>query len=69
MADANPQRYDEPKHWPALAECIRSGQVPDEDVPQIMRASPDFAIWYAKQFAVGDECHKFKTINRLLNND
>lgn len=35
-----------------LADCIRSGQVPQEDVPKIMAEKPDFAKWYAEKYGV-----------------
>lgn len=42
-----PQHVEsDPKAWQALAECIRSGQVPQEEVPRIMEADPAFAAWY-----------------------
>ena len=30
----------------ALAACIRTGQVPQEDVPKLLAANPEFAEWY-----------------------
>jgi hypothetical protein len=30
----------------ALAACIRSGQIPEHHVPQLMRDDPQFAKWY-----------------------
>jgi hypothetical protein len=30
----------------ALAACIRTGQVPQEDVPKLLEANPEFAAWY-----------------------
>ena len=36
-----------------LAECIRTGQVPDEDVPKIMNENSEFAKWYKQEYGVG----------------
>ncbi len=33
----------------ALDECIRSGQVPDEDVPRLVASVPGFAQWRASK--------------------
>lgn len=30
----------------ALAACIRTGQIPQEDVPKLLEANPEFAEWY-----------------------
>lgn len=35
----------------ALDECIRSGQVPDEDVPRLVGSVPGFAQWRAARDA------------------
>lgn len=29
--------------------CIISGQVPDEDVPELLAANPKFEAWYRKR--------------------
>lgn len=36
------------REYKALAEMIRSGQVPHEDVPRILSRDPLFAEYYAK---------------------
>lgn len=43
-----PQYNETPKAWNALAQCIRSGQIEDEDVPGLLEADPEFADWYKK---------------------
>lgn len=35
--------------WPALKELIKSGQVPDQRVWEIMVEHPDFCRWYTQQ--------------------
>ena len=34
----------------ALSACIRSGQIPEHLVPQIMRDNPEFAEWYLNAY-------------------
>ena len=36
----------------ALAEAIRSGQVPDHRVMEIMRENPEFERWYRERYRV-----------------
>jgi hypothetical protein len=35
--------------WEALEQCILSGQVPQEDVPQLVASVPGFADWRQKK--------------------
>lgn len=48
----SPEAPNNEKIFEALASCIRSGQVPDEDVPKIMAENPDFAAWYRERYGV-----------------
>jgi hypothetical protein len=34
-----------------LADCIRSDQVPHEDVPRLMAEDPEFAEWYRQKYS------------------
>lgn len=38
------------KDYQALADCIRSGQVNQEDVPALFEADPAFAEWYKAKY-------------------
>jgi len=41
--------YDK-KDWQSLADCIRSDQVPVQDLILILEQSPNFAKWYKKKY-------------------
>lgn len=40
----------QPDCYRSMAECIRSGQVPDNAVIAILRENPDFAAWYKARY-------------------
>lgn len=39
-----------PTPFPVLAECIRSGQIPEAEVQRILAEQPVFAAWYRRHF-------------------
>ena len=36
--------------WQAVADCIRSDQVPAADVIAIFEDNPEFKIWYEQEY-------------------
>lgn len=38
--------------WQAVAECIRSDQVPAQDIVAIFEDNPEFAKWYKMEYLV-----------------
>jgi len=40
----------EKKDWQAVADCIRSEQVPAHDIVAIFQDNPEFARWYKKEY-------------------
>jgi len=36
--------------YQALADCIRSGQVPADHISKIMNEDSGFAVWYYKKY-------------------
>jgi len=36
--------------WQAVADCIRSDQVPAADIVAIFKDNPEFAEWYKTKF-------------------
>lgn len=49
MQESNSQPL-EPSKFEAMAETIRSGQVPEPDVIAIMRENPEFERWYRERY-------------------
>lgn len=54
MQESNSKSSLEPSEFQAMAEAIRSGQVPDADVIAIMRENPAFERWYRERYRLDE---------------
>ncbi len=39
----------EPDKYELYLQVIRTGQMPDQDVPKVLEENPDFAKWYRER--------------------